>query len=351
MLKMRSKESVRETMSDSKEVLVENQSTGAKKFASWLIGTVNGPIVGLVVMCVVLTITSPFFLTTRNINNILVQSSDIGILAAGETLVILIGGIDLSVAAIMVVTMMFTGWLYKMESFPFVIALIAGLVLGALIGLVNGLLCAYGKVQAFVATLATMSACLGMALVITNGNTLNTFPTWFGNLTASATSLIPVQSILLVVVFLALAFWLKFRPAGRALYAIGGNEEVARLSGLPVKKLKTFVYVVSGFLAALAGWINISLLDSAQPTAGSSYLLTVIAVVVIGGASLAGGIGSMGQTFVGLLIIGVLNAGLALLHVNPNLQQVVIGAVILAAVLTDRNQFNFPIKFSKKGRS
>jgi ribose transport system permease protein len=215
MLKMRSKESVRETMSDSKEVLVENQSTGAKKFASWLIGTVNGPIVGLVVMCVVLTITSPFFLTTRNINNILVQSSDIGILAAGETLVILIGGIDLSVAAIMVVTMMFTGWLYKMESFPFVIALIAGLVLGALIGLVNGLLCAYGKVQAFVATLATMSACLGMALVITNGNTLNTFPTWFGNLTASATSLIPVQSILLVVVFLALAFWLKFRPAGR----------------------------------------------------------------------------------------------------------------------------------------
>ena len=263
---------------------------------------------------------------------------------------ILIGGIDLSVAAIMVVTMMFSAWLYKFQEVPFVGSLIAGLILGALIGLFNGLLIAYGKVQAFVATLATMSACLGMALVITNGNTINTFPEWFAALTNNATDLIPVQAILLVIVFVTLGFWLKFRPAGRALFAIGGNEEVARLSGLPVKRLKTLVYVISGFLAALSGWINISLLDSAQPTAGSSYLLTVIAVVVIGGASLAGGVGSMGQTFVGLLIIGVLNAGLALLHVNPNLQQVVIGAVILGAVLTDRNQFNFKLSRKKANR-
>jgi ribose transport system permease protein len=184
--------------------------------------------------------------------------------------------------------------------------------------------------------------------VITNGNTINEFPVWFANLTADAAPLIPNQAILLVAVFLSLGFWLKFRPAGRALFAIGGNPEVARLSGLPVRPLQTLVYVISGFLAALAGWINISLLDSAQPTAGSSYLLTVIAVVVIGGASLAGGVGSMGQTFIGLLIIGVLNAGLALLHVNPNLQQVVIGAVILAAVLSDRNQFNFIGKLKKK---
>ena len=243
---------------------------------------------------------------------------------------------------------MFSAWLYEMQSVPFPIALLAGLALGSLIGLVNGLLISYGKVQAFVATLATMSACLGMALVITNGNTINEFPVWFANLTADAAPLVPNQAILLVAVFLALGFWLKFRPAGRALFAIGGNPEVARLSGLPVRPLQTLVYVISGFLAALAGWINISLLDSAQPTAGSSYLLTVIAVVVIGGASLAGGVGSMGQTFIGLLIIGVLNAGLALLHVNPNLQQVVIGAVILAAVLSDRNQFNFIGKLRKK---
>jgi ribose transport system permease protein len=129
---------------------------------------------------------------------------------------------------------------------------------------------------------------------------------------------------------------LRFRPWGRSLYAIGGNEEVARLSGLPVKPLKSLVYVIAGALAAVAGWINISVLDSAQPTAGAGYLLNVIAVVVIGGASLSGGVGSMGGTFVGLLIIGVLNNGLSLLHVNPNLQSVVIGAVILAAVLSDR---------------
>lgn len=308
----------------------------------------NGPIIGFLLMCIVLTVTSPYFLTTRNVSNVLVQISDVGIMAAGQALVILIGGIDLSVAAVMVVTMMFSGWLFKMEHFPFALSLIAGLILGALIGLVNGLLTAYGRVQPFVATLATMSVCLGMALVITNGNTLNTFPTWFAGLTGSATNLIPVQSILLVVVFLALGFWLRFRPAGRALFAIGGNEEVARLSGLPVRVLKTFVYVIAGFLAALAGWINISLLDSAQPTAGSSYLLNVIAIVVIGGASLAGGVGSMGQTFIGLLIIGVLNDGLALLHINPNLTQVVIGAVILGAVLTDRNQFGYSMKFFKK---
>ena len=338
-----------ETVDDAK-LAEAHQETNQRKALIASVGRIaNGPIIGLILMCIALTLTSPYFLTTRNINNILVQSSDIGILAAGQALVILIGGIDLSVAAIMVVTMMFSAWLYKFQHIPFVAALIAGLVLGALIGLFNGLLVAYGKVQAFVATLATMSACLGMALVITNGNTINTFPEWFASLTANATDLIPVQAILLVVVFISLGFWLKFRPAGRALFAIGGNEEVARLSGLPVKRLKTLVYVISGFLAALSGWINISLLDSAQPTSGSSYLLTVIAVVVIGGASLAGGVGSMGQTFVGLLIIGVLNAGLALLHVNPNLQQVVIGTVILGAVLTDRNQFNFKL-FNKKAR-
>jgi ribose transport system permease protein len=347
MAKLNKTGKVGAVVANSNEV-AEIHSEQSRRVPAWVTSIMNGPIIGLIVMCVVLTFTSPYFLTTRNINNILVQSSDIGILAAGQALVILIGGIDLSVAAIMTVTMMFSAWLYEMQGVPFPIALIAGLMLGALIGLVNGLLISYGKVQAFVATLATMSACLGMALVITNGNTINEFPVWFANLTADAAPLIPNQAILLVTVFLALGFWLKFRPAGRALFAIGGNPEVARLSGLPVRPLQTLVYVISGFLAALAGWINISLLDSAQPTAGSSYLLTVIAVVVIGGASLAGGVGSMGQTFIGLLIIGVLNAGLALLHVNPNLQQVVIGAVILAAVLSDRNQFNFIRKLRKK---
>jgi ribose transport system permease protein len=296
----------------------------------------SGPLVGLVVMVVVMSFVSPYFLTPRNLSNILTQISDIGIMAAGAALVILIGGIDLSVASVMALSMMFSAWLFQAHGIPFGLALVAGLLLGGLVGLVNGLLATYGRVQPFVATLATMSAAAGLALYITNGSTINGFPTWFGELTTRSVLGVPLQGILMVLIYLVIGFWLRFRPGGRALYAIGGNEEVARLSGLPVRWAKTRVYVIAGALAAVAGWINISRLDSAQPTAGTGYLLNVIAVVVIGGASLAGGVGSMGGAFVGLLIIGVLNNGLSLLHVNPNLQAVVIGVVILAAVLTDR---------------
>lgn len=297
----------------------------------------SGPLGGLLVLVVAMSFLSEFFLTPRNATNIVTQISDIGIMAAGAALVILIGGIDLSVAANMALTMMFTAWLYAEQGVPFWLALLGGLGLGAFVGLVNGLLATYGRVQPFVATLATMSACTGLALYITNGNPITGFPAWFGDLTAADVLGIPLQGVLLVAVFLGLGFWLRFRPGGRALYAIGGNEEVARLSGLPVRAAKTRVYVIAGALAAVAGWINISRLDSAQPTAGSGYLLIVIAVVVIGGASLAGGVGSMGGAFIGLLIIGVLNNGLALMGVNPNLQAVVIGLVIIAAVLTDRS--------------
>lgn len=301
----------------------------------WLKG-LGGPLGGLVVMFVAMSFLSEFFLTSRNLSNIVTQISDTGIMAAGAALVILIGGIDLSVAANMALTMMFSAWLYAELGIPFGLALLAGLALGAFVGLINGLLTTYGRVQPFVATLATMSACTGLALYITKGNTINGFPSWFGALTSADLLGIPLQGLLLASIFLSLAFWLRFRPGGRALYAIGGNEEVARLSGLPVRAAKTRVYVIAGALSAVAGWINISRLDSAQPTAGSGYLLIVIAVVVIGGASLAGGVGSMGGAFIGLLIIGVLNNGLALKGVNPNLQAVVIGVVILAAVLTDR---------------
>jgi len=312
------------------------QSPGIGSTLLTRLKALGGPVVGLIVMIIALSFLSPFFLTTRNLSNILAQISDIGIMAAGATLVILIGGIDLSVAANLALTMMFSAWLFQVVELPWVVAMVLGLLLGIFVGLVNGLLTAYGKVQAFVATLATMSVCAGLALFITNGNTINGFPTWFGNLTDNIFGVIPIQGILLVLVFVVIGLWLRYRPAGRALYAIGGNEEAARLSGLPVKWAKTRVYMIAGGLAAVAGWVNISVLDSAQPTAGSGYLLNVIAVVVIGGASLAGGVGSMGGTFIGLLIIGVLNNGLSLLHVNPNLQEVVVGVVILAAVLTDR---------------
>lgn len=296
----------------------------------------GGPFIGLILMVIVFSLLSPYFLTAQNLSNLLQQVSILGIMAAGATLVILIGGIDLSVAAVMAFTLMFSAWLYKNIEFPFVPSLIAGLLMGALIGLVNGLLSTFGKIQPFVATLATMSISLGLALLITNGNTINDFPTWFGELAVAKVWVVPVQALLMFAIFGAAAFWLKYRPLGRSLYAIGGNEEVARLSGLPVRWTKTYVYVLAGTLAAFAGWLNMATLDSAQPTAAGNYLLNVIAVVVIGGASLAGGRGTMGSTLLGLFVVGVINNGMSFTGISPNAKPVVIGLIIILAVLADR---------------
>ena len=296
----------------------------------------GGPFIGLILMVLVFSLLSPYFFTAQNFSNLLQQVAILGIMAAGATLVILIGGIDLSVAAVMAFTLMFSAWLYKNIELPFVLALVAGLLMGALIGLANGLLSTFGKIQPFVATLATMSISLGLALLITNGNTINDFPEWFGDLAVAKVWVIPVQAILMFAIFGVAAFWLKYRPLGRSLYAIGGNEEVARLSGLPVRWTKTYVYVLAGSLAAFAGWLNMATLDSAQPTAAGNYLLNVIAVVVIGGASLAGGRGTMGSTLLGLFVVGVINNGMSFTGISPNAKPVVIGLIIILAVLADR---------------
>lgn len=295
-----------------------------------------GPLLGLIVVMIVLSILSPHFLTVHNLTNIVSQNADIGIMAVGAALVILIGGIDLSVGSTLALSLMTTAWLYREHGIPFGVCVLIGLLVGALVGLINGVLSTYGRIQPFVATLATMSAAAGLALYITNGNPINDFPDWYTAITANKVMGLPISVYLLIAVFLVAAFWLRFRPGGRALYAVGGNAEVARLSGLNVTRIKITVYVLAGVLAALAGMVVGSRLDSAQPTAGTADLLNVIAVVVIGGASLSGGVGSMLNTFIGLLIIGVLNNGMSLLNVSPNLQPVVIGIAIIVAVLTDR---------------
>ena len=297
---------------------------------------VPGPLLGLIVVVVALSLASPYFLTARNIVNVLSQISDIGIMAAGSALVIITGGIDLSVGAVLAASVMVNAWLYTAVGVPFPLAVLAGLAFGALIGVINGALSTYAGIQPFVATLATMSACSGFALFITDGHPITGFPDWYDAITAIRLFGIPFEAIILGVIFLIAAFWLRFRPSGRALYAVGGNEEVARLSGLNVRLIRVGVYAVAGLLAAVAGIVVQSRLDSAQPTAGVNDLLSVIAVVVIGGASLAGGSGSMLGTFIGLLTIGVLRNGMDLLNVSPNLQPVVIGAAIIFAVMTDR---------------
>jgi ribose transport system permease protein len=297
---------------------------------------VPGPLIGLIIVSIVFSVLSPYFLTTRNLFNIFSQMSEIGIMAAGAALVIIIGGIDLSVGAVLAVSLMLNAWLYRDFGVPFVFSTLAGFALGAFVGLINGVLSTYGRIQPFVATLATMSACSGLALYITNGSPVTGFPTWFSDITSSRFLGLPLEFVILVAVYLVVAYWLHFRPSGRALYAIGGNEEVARLSGINTLRTKVMVYVIAGFLAALAGLIVGSRLDAAHPTAGVNDLLSVIAVVVIGGASLSGGSGGMMGTFIGLMIIGVLRNGMALLNVSPNLQPVVIGVAIIIAVMLDR---------------
>ena len=316
------------------------QATGrrpaAGQRARQLLGYVPGPLIGFLVVAAVLSYLSPYFLTSRNIVNIFSQVSDIGIMAAGSALVIIVGGIDLSVGAVLAATLMTNAWLYRYMGVPFPLAMAISLALGAMIGVVNGALSTYARIQPFVATLATMSACSGYALFITNGGPITGFPDWYTDLTAITIFGAPLEAVILIAIYLIIAFWLRFRPSGRALYAVGGNPEVARLSGLNVQAIRVGVYAIAGFLAALAGVIVGSRLDSAQPTAGVNDLLSVIAVVVIGGASLSGGSGTMLGTFIGLLTIGILRNGMGLLNVSPNLQPVVIGIAIIFAVLTDR---------------
>ena len=313
------------------------QRVNASSRALGVLRHVPGPLIGLIVIAGALSVLSPYFLTTQNLMNIFSQVSDTGVMAIGAALVIFTGGIDLSVGAVLSLSLMTSAWLYHDHHFPFFLGVIAGLFVGAFVGLVNGLLANYARIQPFVATLATMSACSGIALFLTDGHPITGFPDWYQALTSIRLfGVLPLEAVICVALFMIAAFWLRFRPGGRAIYAVGGNEEVARLSGLDVKHVRVGAFIIAGVLAAVAGIIDGSRLDTAIPTAGSASLLNVIAVVVIGGASLSGGSGTMLNTFIGLLIIGVLNNGMALLDVSPNLQPVVIGITIVLAVLTDR---------------
>ena len=214
---------------------------------------VPGPLLGLVVVVVALSLLSPYFMTTRNVVNVLSQISDIGIMAAGAALVIITGGIDLSVGAVLAASVMVNAWLYTTLHVPFPLAVLAGLAFGTLVGVVNGVLSTYARIQPFVATLATMSACSGFALFVTDGHPITGFPDWYDAITSIHVFGIPFEAVILGAIFLFAAFWLRFRPSGRALYAVGGNEEVARLSGLNVRLIRVGVYAVAGLLAAVAG--------------------------------------------------------------------------------------------------
>lgn len=296
----------------------------------------SGPLVGLILLCVFFSLTSEFFLSARNGLNILDQVTVLGILAIGMTLVIVIGGIDLSVGSVLAFSMMMMGVMQRQLGLPLELAIVVGIATGALCGLVSGLLITVAKLPAFIATLAVMSVTRGLANILTEGKQIVGYPDWFTSLaTVRQFGFLSLTVATFIVLAIIAAIILKYRPSGRNLFAIGGNPEVARLAGINVNLNTCIVYALSGALAGLAAVAFAARLDSSQPSAGLGYELDTIAAVVIGGASLSGGVGSISGTVIGVFIIGVLRNGLNLLGVSPFIQQVLIGVVIAAAVTFD----------------
>ena len=295
-------------------------------------------IIALLVLIGVVSAINPNFFTVDNILNILRQTSVNAIIAVGMTFVILIAGIDLSVGSILALTGAFAASMVGTE-LSILLVIPAVLLIGTLLGTLSGVIVAKGKVQAFIATLVTMTLLRGVTMVYTDGRPIST---GFSD-TADAFAFlgtgylfgIPVPIWLMAIVFLISWYVLKHTKMGRYIYALGGNEAATQLSGITVDKVKIFVFAVSGFLSALAGLIVTSRLSSAQPTAGVTYELDAIAAVVVGGTSLMGGKGRVMGTLIGALIIGFLNNALNLLDISSYYQMIAKALVILVAVLAD----------------
>jgi ribose transport system permease protein len=293
-----------------------------------------GTLVGLLFLCVLLTILTPYFLTVSNLINVVQQSAIIAIVAAGVTFVIISGGIDLSVGSILALGgLVMADALHAGVAVP--VAIVIGLVVGLLAGCVNGFLVTFGRLPPFIATLGTMSAIRGLALMYKDGSPISGFSDTFRELASGVLLGIPAPVITMVIVFVVAHFVLTRTKVGRYAYAIGGNEEGALLSGINVTFHKIVIYGISGMLSALSAVLLTARLNSAQPIAATGYELDAIAAAVIGGASLMGGEGTLFGTLIGALIMGVLRNGLNLLNVSSYLQQVAIGAVIIVAVFVD----------------
>lgn len=292
-------------------------------------------LLGLILLVLVICIMNPRFLQISNLRNVFTQVSVNAIIAVGMTFVILTGGIDLSVGSILAFAGAVAAMVMKTTGNVF-LAIGAALLIGLSIGAFNGVIIAKGKLQAFIATLATMTIFRGITYVFTNGIPISGLDDSFMAIGNARVLEIPYPVIITIAIFLIAIYILMETRFGRYIFAIGGNEDSSRLSGINTQRIKTMVYVLSGMTAAISGIIVTSRIGSAGATAGTGYELDAIAAVVIGGTSLSGGEGSVTGTIIGALIIGVLNNGLNLMNVNPFYQSIIKGAVILIAVLVDK---------------
>lgn len=297
-----------------------------------------GIIVAFLVLCVFLSVfpkTSGSFFTRQNIFNVLRQISTNLFLACGMTMVIILGGIDLSVGSIIALSGCISAGCVARYNLPLPIALLMGLLVGLLVGMFNGAVISKTTIPAFIVTLATMNIAKGLAYVYTGGSPVRVVTKEWQFLGAGYVGIFPTPVVILVIVLIITAIIMNKTKMGRHMYAVGGNQQAAEFSGIKVEKVKFFVHAFSGLMAGLAGIVLASRMYSGQPTAGDGAEMDAIAAVVVGGTSMVGGSGKIGGTIIGGLIIGVLNNGLNLLNVNSFWQYVVKGVVILLAVFLD----------------
>ena len=295
-------------------------------------------VLALVALCAVLAIKSPAFLTGTNILIVFRQISINAILAIGVTFVILTAGIDLSLGSVVALAGVLSAMCAHPESFPVFVPVAVGLIAGMLVGWVNGMVITRCHVAPFIATLGMMTMARGAALVLSKGRPVSDLSDTFNVIGGGDIVGIPVPVLIMAGVFVLSYLVLSRTTFGRYVYAVGGNEEAARASGIRVNRIKLAAYAVCGALAGLAGIIQASRINTGQPNAGLSYELDAIAAVVIGGTSLSGGIGGVGGTVLGALIIGVINNGLDLLNVSAYYQQIIKGMIIIGAVALDREK-------------
>lgn len=297
-----------------------------------------GIIIALLAMFIFLTVfptTRSTFLTPKNMFNILRQNASNLFLATGMTMVIILGGIDLSVGSVIALSGVVAAGCVVNFGFPEAVGFAAAIAVGAIVGMFNGFVICKTDIPPFIVTLASMNITKGIALVLTGGAPIRCMTDAFKFPGAGYVGPVPTPVILMVVIFVIAALMINRTQLGRHIYAVGGNVQAARFSGINVQKVKFIVYTYTGLMAGIAGVVIASRLYSGQPTAGDGAEMDAIASVVVGGTSMSGGSGRIGGTLIGVLIIGVLNNGLNLLGVDSNFQYVVKGLVILLAVYID----------------
>lgn len=292
---------------------------------------------GLAVVIVLLVlgfgIAKPLFLDSGNLINVLLQASVVGILAVGETFVLITGGIDLSIGSTIALSGVSAGLLTA--HVPPGVAILGGIGVGLLAGLLNGLLITLTGITPFIITLGTMSIFSGLALIISGGKAVYSIPAGFQNLLASKIAGLPIPIYILVLLSIVSALVLRYTRLGEYLVAVGGNTEVARLAGIDVRRITLHAYLISGACAGLAATILVARLGAADPTMGADLLLTAIAATVMGGTRLSGGHGSVVGAAMGAILLAALTAGLTTLNVASFYQQVAVGAAIILALLVD----------------